>query len=61
MIDGVLARYASIDGYCGVELLGHGDVLRPWDTDDTGTFEFVETWHALTPTRMALLDADFSA
>lgn len=61
VLDGVLARYASVEGHHGVDLIGHGDVLRPWDTDDTGTVAFVETWEILTPTRIALLDADFSA
>ena len=60
VLDGVLARYASIEGHTGVELVGHGDLLRPWDADDTGTVAFRESWEILTPTRIALLDADFS-
>ncbi len=61
VLDGALARYASIDGHHGVELVGPGDLLRPWDTDDTGTAAFVEAWEILATTRIALLDANFSS
>jgi hypothetical protein len=60
VLDGAIARYAAIDGCRGVELIGHGDLIRPWDTDEGCTIPFVETWEIVVPTRIALFDAEFS-
>ncbi len=43
------------------ELLGPGDVLRPWDEDDRGaTLDSAAEWRVLEPMRLALLDASFA-
>ena len=59
VLDGVMVRCASIGASRGVELLGGGDVLQPWETYDAGSVAFTESWEAVTPMRMALLDAQF--
>ena len=39
------------------ELLGHGDVMRPWQWDDEGSHVRAEVgWVVLEPTRLAVLD-----
>ena len=59
VLDGILARHAVVSGGHGVELLGSGDVLRPWDTDDGTTVAFAESWEVVTTARLALLDSAF--
>ena len=40
-----------------VELLGHGDVMRPWSWDEEGSHVQAEVgWQVLEPTRLAVLD-----
>jgi CRP/FNR family transcriptional regulator, cyclic AMP receptor protein len=61
VLDGLLVRQVEIEGLRCCELLGPGDVLRPWDEDDgTGTIESHAAWRVLEPTRVALLDANFA-
>jgi CRP/FNR family cyclic AMP-dependent transcriptional regulator len=43
-------------------LLGPGDVLRPWQHDgSTSTLELEWTWRVVTPSRLAVLDARWTA
>src|SRR4051812_24797535 len=37
VLDGLLARRAGRHGRYGAELLAAGDLLRPWDSDDTAS------------------------
>ena len=61
VLDGLLVRQVEFDDLRCCELLGPGDVLRPWDEDDSaGTIECETTWRVLEPTRLALLDAPFA-
>ncbi|MBV9002563.1 MAG: hypothetical protein JO304_26140, partial [Solirubrobacterales bacterium] len=57
VISGLLAREVEVlDRRC-VELLGHGDVLRPWSWDTEGSHVRAEVgWMVLEPTRLAVLD-----
>lgn len=57
VLDGVLLRSVGVDGRFGAELLGAGDLLRPWQTE-TASLRVRQTvmWRALEPTRLALLD-----
>jgi CRP-like cAMP-binding protein len=57
VLDGLLLRRVGIDGRYGAELLGEGDLLRPWQDDDT-TAALARTtgWRVLEPTRLAVLD-----
>ena len=62
VIDGVLAREVSLSNTTCTELLGHGDLLRPWDED--GPYAPVPSsvdWTVLEPTAVAVLDARFAA
>ncbi len=57
IIDGLLSRDVDVLGRRCVELLGPGDVLRPWRWDSTGSHVQAEVgWVVLEPTRMAVLD-----
>ena len=61
VLDGLLVRQVEVEGLRCCELLGPGDILRPWDEDDgTGTIECHSAWRVLEPTRLALLDANFA-
>ena len=55
--DGLLSRNVHVIGRQCVELLGHGDVLRPWSWDGEGSHVHAEIgWTVLEPTCMAVLD-----
>jgi CRP/FNR family transcriptional regulator, cyclic AMP receptor protein len=57
IIDGLLSRDVDVLGRTCVELLGVGDVLRPWRWDDGGSHVQAEVgWTVLEPTRLAVLD-----
>ncbi len=57
IIDGLLSRDVEVIGRQCVELLGHGDVMRPWSWDGEGSHVHAEIgWTVLEPTRMAVLD-----
>jgi CRP/FNR family transcriptional regulator, cyclic AMP receptor protein len=57
IIDGLLSREVDVLGRRCVELLGEGDVLRPWIWDDDGSHVHAEVgWVVLEPTRLAVLD-----
>lgn len=61
VLSGVLIRKVGIEGRFGAELLGEGDVLRPWQEDvDPPTLRAAGDWRVLAPTRMALLDEQFA-
>ena len=61
VLDGLLVRQVEVDGLRCSELLGPGDILRPWDEDEgDGTIECHSAWKVLEPTRLALLDANFA-
>ncbi len=57
VIDGMLSREVDVLGRKCVELLGAGDVLRPWGWDPDGSHVHAEVgWAVLEPTRLAVLD-----
>jgi len=57
IVDGLLSRDVEVIGRQCVELLGHGDVVRPWAWDGEGSHVHAEIgWTVLEPTRMAVLD-----
>jgi CRP-like cAMP-binding protein len=61
VLDGLLVREVRIDDLRCCELLGPGDLLRPWDDDDgAGTIECQTAWRVLEPVRLALLDGAFA-
>jgi hypothetical protein len=60
VLDGLLARSLSVAGQRRAELIGPGDVIRPWDPgDELATVSFAVAWEVLQPTRLGELDAAF--
>ena len=58
--EGLLIRRAGIEGRFGAELVGRGDLIRPWqDESGTLTLPLSTTWMATEPTRLAVLDERF--
>ena len=57
IVDGLLSRTVDVLGRRCVELVGHGDVMRPWRWDDEGSHVQAEVgWAVLEPARLAVLD-----
>jgi CRP/FNR family transcriptional regulator, cyclic AMP receptor protein len=57
VVDGLLSREVDVLGRRCVELIGHGDVLRPWQWDEAGSHVRAEVgWQVLEPTKLAVLD-----
>jgi CRP/FNR family transcriptional regulator, cyclic AMP receptor protein len=60
VLEGVLVRRLGTQRRSGAELLGPGDLLRPWDGDPpSSTLPLSASWRVLEPTRLALLDGRF--
>jgi hypothetical protein len=60
VIDGLLSRTVNVLGRHCVELVGHGDVMRPWSWDEVGSHVRAEVgWTVLEPTQLAVLDHAF--
>jgi CRP/FNR family transcriptional regulator, cyclic AMP receptor protein len=55
----MLARELRVAGRGALELLGPGDVLRPWEQADLTQFHCSVTWRVLAPATIALLDRSF--
>jgi CRP-like cAMP-binding protein len=59
LIDGMLLRRVSVGGRAGAELLGAGDVVRPWQHEGTfASMARTSEWMVLERTHVALLDVD---
>jgi CRP/FNR family transcriptional regulator, cyclic AMP receptor protein len=57
IVEGLLSREVDVLGRRCVELIGHGDVMRPWSWDDEGSHVRAEVgWLVLEPTKLAVLD-----
>lgn len=60
VLGGLLIRRVAIDARFGAELLGEGDLLRPWHgKGEPATLPMTTAWRILEPTRMAVLDEAF--
>jgi CRP-like cAMP-binding protein len=60
LVQGLLIRRAGIEGRFGAELVGRGDLIRPWQEESGAlTLPLSTTWIATEPTRLALLDQRF--
>lgn len=60
VIDGLIIRTVELHGRRCPELVGAGDLLRPWDAVE-GSLEHVTSWTALDRACMAVLDERFCA
>ena len=57
VLDGVLSRELIVADHVSAELLGPGDVLRPWQTGNRASLLPVDAvWSALSPLTVAVLD-----
>ncbi len=60
VLGGLLIRHVGIRGRFGGELVGEGDLLRPWQPDSQTSLLPLETgWSVIHPARMAVLDQSF--
>jgi CRP-like cAMP-binding protein len=63
ILDGLLVRETVIGRHTTAEILGAGDLLRPWDQSEDAPDAPVAThnaWRVLQPLRLAVLDARFA-
>jgi hypothetical protein len=61
VLEGVLARDVRIGRRASLEILGPGDVLRPWPQNRHAAGLSADLrWEALEPVRFAVLDATFA-
>lgn len=57
VLHGLLIRHVQLGGRFSAELLGEGDILRPWQLPKARpTLRYTTDWRVLEPTRLAVLD-----
>src|ERR1700741_2984511 len=56
LLDGGVAREVVISRALSTELVGDGDLIRPWGGDDAGVVGSEVRWNALAPASFAMLD-----
>ena len=63
VVDGLLSRDVRVGRHACAELLGPGDVLRPWDADEGSgaPVRHESAWRVLQAARLAVLDARFAS
>jgi CRP/FNR family transcriptional regulator, cyclic AMP receptor protein len=64
ILDGLVVRRVGFDGRWGAELLGPGDLLRPWEGDEEtmgAATPFETYWRVMNPLRLAVLDLSWAA
>src|SRR5215218_7026936 len=61
ILDGVLSRELVVADHVSAELLGPGDVVRPWQSGNRASLLPVEAvWSVLSPVTVAALDRHFA-
>lgn len=61
VLSGLILRQTAIGGRASTELLGTGDLLRPFNAELDAEVPGVEvTWSVLEPVELAVLDEDFA-
>lgn len=61
ILSGLVLREIEVAGRETAELLGHGDVIRPWDADALEPLPGTVRWTVLEQGRVAALDRRFAA
>ncbi len=61
VLEGLLIRRVGIGGRFGAELLGPGDLLRPWQDEGDGSLDAEWTWRVAAPSKLAVLDSRWTA
>lgn len=60
VLEGLLVRRVGIEARFGAELLGEGDLLRPWEgEEEPPTLPLATGWRVLERARLAVLDESF--
>jgi CRP/FNR family transcriptional regulator, cyclic AMP receptor protein len=60
VIDGLLTRTVRLGGRECSEVVGPGDLIRPWDSEEWMSVECGSAWRVLVPTTFAGLDRGFA-
>ena len=61
VLEGLAVRELDVAGRHATELLGEGDLLRPWDPQESGPLPATRvSWRVLAPLRFAILDGRFT-
>jgi hypothetical protein len=60
VLQGLLVRRVDVEGRFGSELLGEGDLLRPWQEEEPPTLSVSSGWRVIEPARVAVLDEQFA-
>jgi hypothetical protein len=61
LLDGLVMRAQRVGSVISAELLGSGDVVRPWHAGDEGSSLVSNArWQVLQPTQVAILDRRFA-
>jgi CRP/FNR family transcriptional regulator, cyclic AMP receptor protein len=58
MVSGLVLRHLRLDGRACSELLGPGDILRPWSDFGYDTLPISTEWQVVHPSRFAILDRE---
>ena len=62
VLDGVIARELTVADHVSAELLGPGDLIRPWQAASKSELLPVDAeWSVLSPSTLAVLDRRFAA
>jgi CRP/FNR family cyclic AMP-dependent transcriptional regulator len=61
LLEGVVAREVIVADHVSAELLGPGDLLRPWQTPSSSLLPVDVLWSVLSPSSFAVLDRRFAA
>lgn len=56
ILDGVVVRETRCGVNCSAELLGSGDVIRPWQGEEDSLIDPEAEWYVADDTRVAVLD-----
>ena len=59
VLEGVLLRSVTVATRPRSEIVGPGDVIRPWALDEVASVPFSSRWEVLRPLRLAVLDEPF--
>lgn len=61
VIDGILSREVKLGGMSFTELVGEGEILRPWESRNRPASAASVGWTVLDTARIAVLDGHFAA
>jgi CRP/FNR family cyclic AMP-dependent transcriptional regulator len=61
ILDGLLLHTVVVGTDPRSELVGPGDLVRPWQEDEVASVPFEARWEVILPARLAVLDERFAA